>query len=625
MRRTARVIAMVTVLGIIAAACSGNAAEAPSNTASASGGEIPRGGTIKLAVSSEPDTAAFDPAKEYFQLSWEILKCCVLRMLYTTNGKPVTEGGTELMPDLAAEAPAVSDDELTWTFSIKTGVHFAPPFDDVEITAQDFIRALEREADPDASVGGYSFYYSVIVGFDDFGAGTAKSISGVKAIDDHTLQIKTSEPAGDLGWRMAMPAMAPIPPNANARLGAAEGHTKDYGRFLVGSGPYMFEGADNVDYSAAPEDQKPVSGYIPGRSIVLVRNPAWDPATDDLRPAYADGFEITIGGSVADLFNKVEAGELDYVMDVPEAETLQKYSTDPELQDRLHVYSNPNVTYTSMNLAVPPFDDVHVRKAMNLIFNKAGNRQLAGGPLVGDNAGHIFPNALTNNVLETYDPYETDGANGDLALAMEEMKQSKYDTNDDGVCDADECKNILAFYESDTATGQKVAALWQSVLEPLGISLNVKGLAFTPLGAKCNDLPSQVPICLELAWGQDYPDAYVFGPPLFGGSDYGALYPGCCNSSAVGATPEELQKWGYGVTSVPSVDDKLAECTAIPTGDDRINCWVELDKMLMEDVVPWVPRTFSNTTDIVSARVVNYSFDEFAGINAFDHMAVSGG
>ena len=40
--------------------------------------------------------------------------------------------------------------------------------------------ALEREADPDASVGGYNFYYNIIDGFEDFGAGKADSIKGLE-------------------------------------------------------------------------------------------------------------------------------------------------------------------------------------------------------------------------------------------------------------------------------------------------------------------------------------------------------------------------------------------------------------------------------------------------------------
>ena len=88
---------------------------------------------------------------------------------------------------------------------------------------------------------------------------------------------------------------------------------------------------------------------------------------------------------------------------------------------------------------------------------------------------------------------------------------------------------MLAIYASDSATGRKIAALTQQSLEEIGITLDVKGLSTTPMYAKCSDMAEQVPVCLQLSWGQDYPDPYTFGPPLFGGSAFGALYPGCCN------------------------------------------------------------------------------------------------
>ena len=61
---------------------------------------------------------------------------------------------------------------------------------------------------------------------------------------------------------------------------------------MVASGPYMFEGSDQLDFSVPADEQEPVAGYIPGRSIMMVRNPSWDASTDDLRPAYVDRIEI---------------------------------------------------------------------------------------------------------------------------------------------------------------------------------------------------------------------------------------------------------------------------------------------------------------------------------------------
>jgi ABC-type oligopeptide transport system substrate-binding subunit len=182
--------------------------------------------------------------------------------------------------------PSVSGDGLTWTFRLKPGLHYGPPLEHVEITAQDFIRALEREANPTASAIGYSYYYSVIQGFDDYAAGTADSISGLEAPDDTTLTLHLVRPTGDLGERLALPAAAPIPPNPSdptAQLGAAEGHDDGDGSFLVSSGPYILEGSEALDFSLPPDQQHGVAGLVPGKAITLVRTASEAPTSTGSR------------------------------------------------------------------------------------------------------------------------------------------------------------------------------------------------------------------------------------------------------------------------------------------------------------------------------------------------------
>ncbi len=127
---------------------------------------------------------------------------------------------------------------------------------------------------------------------------TSDTITGMTAVDDYTLEIKLTAPAGDLGYRLAMPAAAPIPPNPadpEAPLGVAEGHDDDYGRFLVSSGPYMFEGSEAMDFSLPVKEQEAVAGYQPDTLISLVRNPSWvADGQDDLRPAYVDAVSVEI-------------------------------------------------------------------------------------------------------------------------------------------------------------------------------------------------------------------------------------------------------------------------------------------------------------------------------------------
>ncbi len=622
MKRTIRLIALVAVLGLVGAACGDNGSVTASGSPGTSNaGEAVQGGTLLMAMLGDVGSA-FDPQKEYYSVTWEFYRCCLLRTLLSYNAHPTDEGGTELQPDLAAQLPEVSADNLTWTFKLKQGVHYGDPFGDVEVTAPDIIRAVAREADPDASVGGYPNYYEVIKGFSDVTDGKADLPSGMVATDPYTLEIHLTEPTGDLGYRFAMGATAPIPPMGDAVLGAADGHTGDYGRFLVSTGPYQFKGAADLDFSVPAKEQTPVAGYEPGKSIELERNPNYEPSTDGLRPAYPDAIETSIGGENNDLYNKISAGELDFVVDgIVPPESLKEYSTTPELQDRLNVYISDGVRYLSFNVAQPPFDDVNVRKAVNYAIDKAGLRQLRGGETTGDIAGHIIVDSLLDNQLADYDPYATPNSQGDLNLAMEAMKQSAYDTNGDGKCDeSPECSDVLAITD-EADPYPKQAALIQQNLEAIGITLDVKPFVRSPtMYAKCSEPSTHMGICLGPAWGKDYPDAYTFGVPLFSSS---FLFPSYGDLALLGADAAYLKKYGYTVTSVPSADDKIAECTAELVGDARTTCWAELDKLLMEEIVPWVPYLFDNSVDIISARINHYSYDQFAGVAAFDQMAIA--
>jgi peptide/nickel transport system substrate-binding protein len=620
LKRVLRLIAVVTVLGIVAAACGGDdTGEGPTDEPTQP--ENLAGGTLTMAMLADV-TAAFDPQKEYYSVTWEYYRCCLLRNLMSYEGVPTDEGGADIFPDLAASEPEQSSDGLTWTYTIKPGIHYAPPKEDVEITAPDFVRALERTANPDANVGGYSFYYSVIEGFDDFAAGDAEEISGLNVVDDHTLEITTTSPVGDMSYRLAMGTAAPIPPDDEGeRMGVAEGHDRNYGRFLVATGPYMFEGSETMDFSADPKDQTEAPGYVPGRQIVLVRNPSYDPATDGLRDAYPDRIEVRIGGDNDDLYNQVAAGTLDFVVDgVVPAEKIREYQTDPELQDKINIYASDAIRYVSFNLAVPPFDDVHVRKAVSWAFDKQGFRQLRGGPSVGEIAGHIMVNSLENNLLADYDPYQTTNASGDPEKAAEEMAQSKYDSDQDGVCDDPVCQDILTITDREDPYPDQMALLKQ-FLEPLGMTLDDKQLERGTMYNQCNDANSHHALCAGPGWGKDYADGVTFGEPLFTSA---GLWESCCNYSLLGASPEQLTEWGYEVTEVPSIDDKEDECAALEPGDERFQCWAELDQQLMEEIVPMVPYLFDNSVDILSENIVNYSFDQFAGLAAFDSLAVPG-
>lgn len=614
---------------ILLGACGGPTDTVPEVSASPS---PPTGGTLRVAVpgdfpppstlaSSGPSGAAgLDPLYGFYD-SAELLRCCLVRTLVSYVGRPTDEGGTVLQPDLAESLPEVSADGLTWTFHLRQGIRYAPPLEDTEVTSADVVRGLLRAFRLSGPQVGFSSIGQLgIEGVSDYVAGTASTVSGFETPDPYTLRIRLVRPAGDLPARFAVPDTAPIPPSpaeGEAELGIATGHDEDYGRFIVGTGPYMVEGSEALDLSVPPDQQVPVAGFAPGESLTLVRNPSWDAATDQLRPAYVDRIEIAIGGTLEEVSARVDAGEIDlvhYAAFPPQAplEQIARYDADPTLGS-VHLNSRDFVRAVALNLALPPFDDVHVRRATNLAIDKARLIELAGGPSTGEVAGHLVLNSLENNLLISYDPYATPGSAGDPEAARDEMRLSSYDEDGDGRCDGPPCSGLEGVAIL-TAPGQ--AELVAANLAEIGIEIEIPpdeglGLSLEP--------DERIALIVGLPYGKDSLNAGPIFRSLFDsrwsmGDDF-------TNGTMVGASPERLAAWGYEVTEVPGIDDRIDACLTL-VGEAMVQCWADLDQYLMENVVPWVPYSFERYARTVSPRVVHYSFDQSVAQPAFDQIAL---
>ncbi len=66
------------------------------------------------------------------------------------------------------------------------------------------------------------------------------------------------------------------------------------------------------------------------------------------------------------------------------------------------------------------------------------------------------------------------------------------------------------------------------------------------------------------------------------------------------------------MTEVPSADSRIDRCLAL-TGRDQTECWVDTDRYLMEEIVPWVPVAMYAFSFTVSERVAQWSIEEMAG------------
>ena len=598
-------------------------------TSSPEGTSPPRGGTLRVVMAgdipglSDPTPDVLDPQLDFtFREGPELFRCCLTRTLLSHNGRSAAEGGARLQPDLAAGLPEVSGDGLTWTFRLKPGLHYGPPLQAVEITAGDFVRSFHRLLAP--SIAAYAYDYFVIDGAAEYNAGTAASISGIEAPDDHTLVFHLTEPAGDFGARLVAPATTPLPPDPlhpDATTGIAAGSDAGYGRFLVSSGPYMLEGSEALDFSVPAAQRPPVAGFAPGK-ITLVRNPSWDPATDDLRPAYADRIEITLADSMDAAVAALDAGTADFLWaggarspTVP-ADVFTAFRDDPS-RGQAYLDATGMVRSVILNVAVPPLDDIHVRKAIAWAIDKQKLVDLKGGSVAQGVYGHLLGNILEDDLLADYDPYATPGGHGDLEKARAEMRLSRYDTNGDGRCDAAACQGIRATTREEHAVVAREVA---SELAALGIGLRVDVLddaTFFDLSSHPTD---RVPILIGIGFGRSFISASQF-MSMFDGRLSVDVPPDTANLTMLGSTPEQLKRWGYDVTDVPNVDARVEACLPL-VGAAQFQCWAGLDQYLMESVMAWVPYAEQRFANLGSPRVVTYAFDALANAPALDRLAV---
>jgi ABC-type transport system substrate-binding protein len=586
-----------------------------------------RGGTLELSMvrgdfrshyPGDPEVN-LDPARDHTRTGMELLRCCLARTLLTPDDRPGRAGA--LAPDLAAAMPVVSADGLTWTFRLRSGLTYAPPLDDVPIVAADFKRGLTRVALL-GDAAAYAYEFSPIEGFIDVAQGTAASITGIDVPDDRTLQIDLTAPTSDLGYRLALPAAAPLPPSSRetATMGIATGHDEDYGEFLVSSGPYMYEGADLPTSSANPliDLRDPVG-------ITLVRNPSWDPGGDPIRGAYPDQISIsTTAERPAENAPLVDQGTLDFQFEERSTTAQSTFdgANDPASATRAFQWPIDDTWVIAMNVAMPPFDDLFVRRAVGFAFDtksalaaiRASDVRSAGWYHTGIPASHVAPNDLEDGRLATFDPFHGKGGPDRRLSAIKMIDKSSYQHRRDGDCTDPRCQGItIAVYEEPPFP--EIADSLRRDLSAVGIRLQETNVPYED----AFDPASHVGVVIGPPWSTDYPNASRSFVPMTGAM---VARDENHNFSLTGASPTRLSAFGYPTPGVPTIDDRFGYCALLAAGE-QVPCWTLLDKYTMTEVVPWVPYLSSTLIWTASPRVHGIVQDPFSKMVALDQVWVS--
>ena len=544
-RKTRVLVAATAVLALgLTTACGGSKDDSSSTTSAAKpefNGALSKiynpsdkkGGTIKLANSGDWDT--LDPGETYYGYSWNFLRLYG-RSLLTFKTQP-GDAGNELTPDLAEGLGVPTDGGKTWTYKIRSGIKYE---DGTVIKAADVKYAVLRSIDKETFPNGPAYFEQFLnlpAGYK--GPYKSKGVNTDSAIstpDDTTIVFHLKQAFGGFDYLAQLPQTVPVP--------EAKDTGANYKQHVVSSGPYMFD-QNNL-----------------GKNFSLKRNPSWDQATDPIRKALPDRYEVSLNVNADDIDNRLLSGDLD--LDVVgtgvQPAALGRVVGDPAIKAQSDNPILSRLWYTSINGTVAPLDNADCRKAIEYAADRTGYQTAYGGPLAGgDIATTILPPTIPG--YQKFDLYPAGADNtGDVAKAKEALtacgQPNGFETN--------------IAYRAERPKEKAVAESLQQSLAKVGIKLTLKPY---PQGDYFSQYAGNPPYVknnkIGLAtngWGADWNDGFGFLSQIV-------------DSRVIRETG------GSSNTSVrdPEVD-KLLD-TAIGTTDTakREALWSPIDKKVMED------------------------------------------
>jgi oligopeptide transport system substrate-binding protein len=367
----------------------------------------------------------------------------------------------KVQPDIA-ENWKVSPDGKTYTFKLRDNVVF---HNNRKVTAQDFKYSLERAADPANNSPTVTLYLSDIVGLKDRYNGKAKEISGVKVIDDKTLEITINQPADFFLAELTYPVAYVVDKEQ------VEKDPRNWTRKPNGTGPFK------------------LAEFTPAEKIKLVRNDRYHLGAPKL-----DAVVFELGGG--SLLTRYENNEL-HIGVVPAIELDSVKNGKSKLSSEYRPQPRMAVSYLAFNVKKAPFDDPKVRQALAYSIDRDrintvllyGTQRVADGILPPEMPGY-------NEKITSY--------GYDPAKAKQLLSESKY---------AGKVPRIILTYAGQGGDApdilQAIQAGWQ---DTLGIQIELQASEYS---AYLRELRKGTFQMFDAGWAADYPDPEDFLDKLF--------------------------------------------------------------------------------------------------------------
>ncbi len=249
----------------------------------------------------------------------------------------------DLQPDLAQKV-AVSADRTEYTFTLRPHATF---HNGDPVTAQSVVYAINRACDPAHGSPVAGDYLGDIQGVKERVVGQATSVSGVSALSSSEVRFRLTHPDNAFLAKLTFPITFALD-----QLTVEAGGT-NWWQHPNGSGPFRLT-------EWQPQTQATLDRYggyygpTPHLSKVVLHNPA---AMGDLATAYSQGklAMLPLPPTAQDM-----ASFLSPQANVP-----------PAIRQAFHVFDLPSLEYLVIDGTTAPFDDVNVRRALNLAIDKS--------------------------------------------------------------------------------------------------------------------------------------------------------------------------------------------------------------------------------------------------------------
>ncbi len=444
--------------------------------------------TLHLNLGGEP--LSIDPALVSDSAGRDIAENLFLGL---TGFDP--QGNVE--PELAT-GWSVSDDGLTWTFTMRDDVSWVNyrPSSGVTtiapVVADDVVYAVRRACDPRTD-SDYAFLNYIVAGCEALHTADPASLSaaeiealaeavGVQAVDDVTVEFTLVAPAG------YFPAIAGLWINRPQHQPSVERYGDRWTETgnIVSNGPFV------------------LAGWFHDDSMTLVRNPRWPGWSQT--GGNIERVELAMLPDDTAAFARYLAGQLDSV-EVRSAE-LDRARADPVLRDELVTAPAPCTEYYGFTHTKPPLDNPLVRRALSAAIDRQTLVEtVAGGGEIPANTfapAMIFGNAAGDPTIAPWALPEGQGGWGyaqALAQAQAWLAEAGYPGGAG-------FPPLTLMHNAAESPGQIAAAVADMWRQGLGIDVTVVSREWRDyLSLLDSATPvAQMPHAWRLSYCGDYPD-----------------------------------------------------------------------------------------------------------------------